>query len=250
MPELRNKVAHWTATTGTGALALEDALDGHFALRAADDGKKFDYVVNDGLAALDSEVGRGTYTHATRSLSRDKVYRSTDNDAKIRLSSNRHVVLLTPSAEALPPHGFVLADTYGGTGVTGSAWKSLTSDNISTEVYDLEGWLSTDGSDRWKFQPTEAGFYMVGANITFSSMTDGGYYVTGYVLNDEDAAATQEFVRGMAGNAGHPGGAGSTPVYMNGSTDYLTWVLFSSLSGTQVISIPILWAYRLGSDYT
>jgi len=100
MAFLKNRIAHETTTTGTGTLTLGSASAQYFALLTGDGGEEFDYALVDADGA-DVEIGRGTYTHAGTTLSRDSVHRSTNGDAAISLSSGTHSLYLTPTAKSL-----------------------------------------------------------------------------------------------------------------------------------------------------
>lgn len=84
-----------SATAGTGTLTLGTAVSGclTFALAGVPDGAVIGYAIHDGS---NTEVGRGTYTSAGTTLSRDTVLASTNSGNKIVCSGNEQVsVVLT-----------------------------------------------------------------------------------------------------------------------------------------------------------
>lgn len=96
--KLYNLARVTTPTTGTGTLTLGGAVAGFltFAQAGVSNGDVVAYAIRDGVA---SEIGYGTYTSASGTLTRT-VRKSTNSDAAISLSGNAEVVI-TPSAEDL-----------------------------------------------------------------------------------------------------------------------------------------------------
>lgn len=72
MANLLNRARMTTATTGTGTVTLGSAVTGHatFAEAGARNGWQFSYCIEEGN---DFEVGRGVYTTAGTTFSRDSV---------------------------------------------------------------------------------------------------------------------------------------------------------------------------------
>ncbi len=84
-----------SATAGTGTLTLGAAVAGclTFAQAGVPDGATVGYAIHDGSS---TEVGRGTYTSAGTTLSRDTVLASTNSGNKINCSGSEQVsVVLT-----------------------------------------------------------------------------------------------------------------------------------------------------------
>ena len=94
-----------TPTTGTGTITLGAAVPGFltFALAGAQNGDDIAYSIRDGVH---SEIGHGTYTSATLTLTRT-VRKSTNGDAAISLSGNAEVVI-SPAAEDIIASAAVL----------------------------------------------------------------------------------------------------------------------------------------------
>jgi hypothetical protein len=90
----------YSSTTGTGTLTLTTAvaLCNTFALAGVVTGEKVTYVITDPVAGR--EVGRGTYTAAGLTLTRDTVLSSTNGGSKISCSG-RQTVAITIAAEDL-----------------------------------------------------------------------------------------------------------------------------------------------------
>ena len=95
-----------TATTGTGTITLGSAVSGYlsFAGAGVSDGDTVTYGIIDGTSR---EVGRGIYTTAGTTLTRN-VLSSTNSNNPITLSGGAHV-FVTASADdleqiAMPDH--------------------------------------------------------------------------------------------------------------------------------------------------
>jgi hypothetical protein len=96
---LKNLARMTTATTGTGTLTLGSAVAGFLSFAAAGvaDGQKVSYGIADGA---NGEAGRGTYTAAGTTLSRDVIAQSTNGGSPISLSGAAQVYV-TALAEDL-----------------------------------------------------------------------------------------------------------------------------------------------------
>jgi len=87
---LKNLARMTTVTTGTGTITLGVAVSGFLSFAGAGipDGAQVSYGINDGS---NGEAGRGRYTAAGTTLSRDIVYESTNSGAAINLSGSAQV---------------------------------------------------------------------------------------------------------------------------------------------------------------
>jgi hypothetical protein len=97
MAKLYNIARMATTTTGTGTLTLGSAVFGYidFATAGVSNGDVVTYVIEEGS---NREIGRGTYTSAGTTLSRDTVLKSTNAGAKINLAGAAQV-FITAAAE-------------------------------------------------------------------------------------------------------------------------------------------------------
>lgn len=102
MSKVYNLVRVGSTTAGTGTATLGAAVSGFltFALAGASNGDRVEYSINDGSA---SEKGSGIYNSAGPTLSRQKIYSSTNGGAAIVLSglSSSCNVFCDPSAQNL-----------------------------------------------------------------------------------------------------------------------------------------------------
>lgn len=112
---LANLAREYCSTVGTGSLVLTGAVDtptlgkfNTFANAGITDGQVVTYAIED---TTGREVGQGTYTSATKTLSRDTVYSSTNGGSKLSLSGGAQV-FVTPAASDLFPG----PTTYGAIG--------------------------------------------------------------------------------------------------------------------------------------
>jgi hypothetical protein len=80
-----DRVKETTATTGTGTLTLAGAVQQFQTFAAVGDGNTGDYCLLSGNGT-DWETGKGTYTAAGTTWSRDTVYASSNAGAKINLT--------------------------------------------------------------------------------------------------------------------------------------------------------------------
>lgn len=98
---LKNLARMTTATVGAGTITLGSAVSGFLSFAAAGiaDGQKISYGIADGASG---EAGRGTYTAAGTTLSRDTISQSTNGGSAISLSGAAQV-FVTALAEDLQP---------------------------------------------------------------------------------------------------------------------------------------------------
>lgn len=223
VPTFKNRIGQATATSGTGTITLGAAESGYQALGASDDGKYFDYVIEDGTAW--EVVREGLYTHSGTTLTRGTLEASSTGSA-ISLSGSAKVYV-TQTAERLSRtvrRGVVIVRNDNSTtqSISASTFTKITAAN--TEEYDQEGWW--DNANQ-RFQPTRAGFYFFACGIQISTQissvgssasaialvrkngTDFAHLARGWVTQDSASAAK---------NVGVSGGCIS---YLNGSSDYL-----------------------------
>lgn len=96
MVKLVNRAKMTTSTSGTGAITLGSASDGHqtFADAGVSNGETVRYTIEDGNAF---EIGSGVYTSSGTALSRTVSESSNSNNA-LNLSGNA-VVFVTAAAD-------------------------------------------------------------------------------------------------------------------------------------------------------
>lgn len=94
-----NRARMTTATTGTGAVTLANAVSGFqtFADAGITDGQTVRYVIEDGT---DFEIGTGTYTASSTSMSRS-VEESSNSDAAINLSGSATVFVTVAATDLI-----------------------------------------------------------------------------------------------------------------------------------------------------
>lgn len=95
---LADRVNETTTTSGSGSVTLLGAVSGYRTFSAVGDGNQTYYVI--AHQSLDEwEVGIGTYTSSTVSLSRDTVLSSTNNGNKVTFSAGTKKVFVDYPAE-------------------------------------------------------------------------------------------------------------------------------------------------------
>lgn len=96
---LSDRVKVRSRTTGTGAFLLEDTVQGFRNFTVIGDGNETYYGITDN--AGNWEIGRGTYTAAGPSLSRDSILSSSNNDTFVDFPVGAKNVFCTfPAAAA------------------------------------------------------------------------------------------------------------------------------------------------------
>lgn len=139
MTVLYNLVRVYTNTVGTGTVSLGSAVYGHLSFTDANvqSGDVVSYSIIEGNKV---EVGRGTYSATYSMLSRDEVYSSTNDGARINLRGNGQVLITAlkedfdhdtlPNFETDEHIAHSQIDIIAGTGLLGGG--DLTSDiNLS-----------------------------------------------------------------------------------------------------------------------
>lgn len=119
---VNDRVREQTTIGGTGAVTLIGAPTSFQTFSAGiGDGNEAHYTIVDNLLG-DWEVGQGTYTASTNSLSRDTVFQSSNGDALVNFAQDRlKDVFCTIPAEDVPP-ALVQATTPTITHITGKLW--------------------------------------------------------------------------------------------------------------------------------
>lgn len=95
---VKDRVKETSTTSGTGALTLLGAVSNFQSFSVIGDGNTTFYAIVDSSAAA-WEVGIGTYTSATTSLSRDTVLESSNAGSLVDFSANVKTVFVTYPAE-------------------------------------------------------------------------------------------------------------------------------------------------------
>lgn len=96
---LADRVKVTTTSTGTGAITLGAASTGYQSFSVIGDGNTTYYTI---AGTSEWEVGIGTFTSATTSLSRDTIFSSSNSGNKVDFSSGDKDVFVTLPAEAVP----------------------------------------------------------------------------------------------------------------------------------------------------
>jgi hypothetical protein len=184
-----------TATTGTGTVTLGAAVSGYlsFANGGISDGDKVTYTLHDGA---NSEIGRGTYTASGTTLSRDRVYHSTNGNAAINLSGSATITV----EPAQTDYKLVTAMGAGLRMINGTVVASVAANALTLAVKTLAG---TDASplDPVIFvfrNPTAAtGDYLIRRVEAALSITIASGATLGHA-----SARDQQIILGAIDNAG------------------------------------------------
>ena len=196
---LYNLVRVISATTGTGTLTLGAAVSGclTFAGGGVPDGAQVSYGISDGV---NSEVGRGTYTSAGTTLSRDTVLASTNSGAKINCSGSEQVFItaLAEDVSGVAPAAQMAADH------TAEGIKTRMTANEAQAFGDV-CFINSDGEMAIADADAIASSKVVGmALATISANAVGEYLLFGVARDDTWAWTPGGFVyltvTGTSGN--------------------------------------------------
>jgi hypothetical protein len=99
---LKDRVKESSTTVGTGAIALAGAATGFQSFSAAIGNANNTYYTIAGQGTSEWEVGIGTYTSSTNSLSRDTVLASSNSGSLVAFSAGSKDVFVTyPALQAV-----------------------------------------------------------------------------------------------------------------------------------------------------
>jgi hypothetical protein len=135
---LYNLVRANTATTGTASVVVGAAVSGYLDFTAVPTGGTVSYGLHEGA---NTEVGRGVWTAATKTLSRDTVLASTNSGNKIVLAGAAEVYV-TVLAEDFTP-GAIIAPSSPGAYSVSNVTTDRTYDADSTTLDELADILGT-----------------------------------------------------------------------------------------------------------
>ena len=111
---LKDRVQETTTTTGTSDIVLAGAVSGFETfLSAIEDGNTTYYTI---LNSNRWEVGIGTYTQSTNTLSRDTILASSSSDSKISLNGVSNVFVTYPADKSviLDADGYLTSQSFAG----------------------------------------------------------------------------------------------------------------------------------------
>lgn len=151
---IADRVKESSVTNGTGSVVLTGPYGGFQSFdEGIGNGNSTWYAIENGIQW---EVGRGTYTSSTNSLSRDSIYDSSNNGSRINLAGVSIVFVTLPAAVQLgmSDSGSVAVsgwaqDTISNTGIAVSGWAFETMTNkdaaLSGYLEDLIDDISFSG---------------------------------------------------------------------------------------------------------
>ena len=135
MATLANRVKVETATTGTGTITLGSAIAGYqtFADAGISNGSTVVYTIEDGT---DWEIGTGTYTSGTNTLTRS-VTESSNSDNALSLTGNAKVFISPRAQDIVQPNDNVSTLTNDSGYLTTVAFGDLTSTPTTLSGYGI-----------------------------------------------------------------------------------------------------------------
>jgi hypothetical protein len=135
---LKNRVQVTSTSTGTGAFTLGSAVTGYQNFAGVGDGNQTYYLITDGV---NWETGIGTYTSSGTTLSRDRVFASSNSGALVNWGAGTKTVLSGFPALGTPGGIPACDDNEIGTDLTGwQAFRAAVESGITGGVtYDNGG---------------------------------------------------------------------------------------------------------------
>jgi hypothetical protein len=241
-----DRVKETCVTTGTGAVTLQGAVSGYQAFSVIGNGNTTYYAIVSRVAS-EWEVGVGTYTSATLTLSRDTVLSSSNSGSLVNFSAGTKDVLCTYPAEravTLSSDGTTLP-VNGNLTISGSArriYGDFSNATISNRTL-FQTTTANSYTDVWAV-PTGSGspgaFTAAGGSdpdnantLTLQSYNDNGHYITG---GRTGTTRIQFLPIYFVGHPGYPPAFQVTP--SSGATNNSWWNVVGSTAGGDVIFTP------------
>jgi hypothetical protein len=169
-PLFYDRVQETTATAGTGTITLAGAVSGYRSFSVVGDGNTCYYAIAD--ASGNWEVGTGTYTSSSNSLSRDTVHASSNGGAKVDFPAGSKNVWLDAPAVFLSSVGAGSGDVLGpATNTAGylPTWNGADSKRLSDGIANA----SSDWNAAYGWGNHASGGYFVKATDTLDAITEG-----------------------------------------------------------------------------
>lgn len=159
-------------------------------------------------------------------------YQSSGSSVALDTGSNSYNTLngflVLASSGNLPSNS--IARAIVGSNQTIPSGGSGTLINFTTQT-DPNNWLnSTSG----KFQPTQAGYYQITGSTQYTTCPSGSSYVQ-LILNKNSSLISNDILSGTSGN-GFCQLEINDIVYLNGSTDYLTFQAYQNTGGNMTLA--------------
>jgi hypothetical protein len=214
----RDRVVDAATTTGTGTFTLGGfPPDGFRDFTAFPTGATVRYTIvhenND-----EWEVGEGVWTTSGATLTRVKVFASSNSNALVNFTAGTKTVSAGPvAADCIRPA--FKARRASTQSVTANTWTKM---QLSTEVFDTAD--AFDATTNYRFTPQVAGYYHFFGQI--SSTVTATRRIAGIYKNGVQSAVGNDastVYRAIV----------SDIVYLNGSTDYVE--LWGFTSGTSFV---------------
>lgn len=111
LSRFHNRVKETTTTTGTGTITLLGATTGYQSFSLVGDQTQTYYVIQD-QSGSNWEIGIGTYTLATTTISRDKILASSNNGVLVNFSAGTKDVFIDVHAGWLNQIGPQILQTW------------------------------------------------------------------------------------------------------------------------------------------
>lgn len=201
----RDRVVDVSTTTGTGTFTLAGQPPPGFRdFTAFPTGSTVRYSIVH-ANNLQWEVGQGVWTTSGATISRAKVFASSNAGALVDFSAGSKTVSAGPvAADETKP--VFRAYASASQSVVSNTWTKV---NVNTVQFDTLGAFNTSTN---RYQPTVAGYYRISGQVNFAGFAGNlaaAIYknATSYAIGANGASWSRSIVTDL--------------VYLNGSTDYV-----------------------------
>lgn len=225
--EFRDRVSDTSSTTGTGTLTLDNSPpSGYRGFSAHTSGATVRYCISD---ASNWEVGQGVWTSSGSTLTRAKVFASSNSGSLVSFAAGTKSVTTVPAAADFQKPVFK-AHRGSSQTVSANTWTKM---QLSTVDFDTTS--AFDATTNYRFTPLVAGYYQFSGQVNVSPSQSR--LICALRKNGTDDAIGSD-----AGTAYRS--TVNALVYLNGSTDYVE--LWGYTAGTSFIASSAADMYLTG----
>ncbi len=205
--EFKDRVSELSATTGTGTIALSGAAPAGFRTFAAagyTTGATVRYSISN-TDRTEWEVGQGVWSSSGATLTRARVYASSNGDSLVNFSAGEKSVMAVPLA-----HDFV-RPAFRAYRATTQSISSNTLTKVQLTSVEFDTCAGFDATTNYRWTPTVAGYYSLTGAIIIASASR--LYAAIY-KNGSQISRGNDTASGFSVQV-------TDLVYLNGSTDYV-----------------------------
>jgi hypothetical protein len=211
------------STSQKGSVQLSDSTSTTSSVLAATPtAVKSAYDLANGAVAKSTYTTKGDLVAAT----------AASTISRLGVGTNGQVL----TADSTAATGMKWAAGGSTSGPAFSAYRSTTNQSFSAATYtkiqfnaeNFDTANNFDSSTNYRFTPTTAGYYQINMNVLMSSTAGTNVFMDILIYKNGTSYAASEFTNN---SGGYNGGALSSVIYFNGSTDYIEGYIWQN-SGT------------------